>query len=240
MRIILAAIPTEIPDSINIVNRIISDGAILMFCLNLRSIVSVTVIVLKGLTLRVSKIIPRPVQRAMKNSNSYIDEDDISGLTECLQSHKSPLSRIGLGIIVGAPSNRVEASSTAEAKAREEIVIMERGIALLEVVITIAPLLGLLGTVSGLVGVFSNVDLAEAGSSRVAVSRGIAEALNTTIAGLAVAVPTVIAHSYFTKKIERFGVRMEVLTDSLVTAFYKNPSEVLYSKIKGLVSEKSD
>ena len=240
MKTMLVDISSEIPSSIDLVYSFISDGGVFMLCLILLSIVSVTVIVLKGLTLRVSKIIPRPVQRAMKSSNSYIDEDDISGLTECLQSHKSPLSRIGLGIIVGAPSNRVEASSTAEAKAREEIVIMERGIALLEVVITIAPLLGLLGTVSGLVGVFSNVDLAEAGSSRVAVSRGIAEALNTTIAGLAVAVPTVIAHSYFTKKIERFGVRMEVLTDSLVTAFYKNPSEVLYSKIKGLVSEKSD
>ena len=70
------------------------------------------------------------------------------------------------------------------------------------------------------------------------VSSGIAEALNTTIAGLAVAVPTVIAHSYFTKKLERMGVRMEVLTDNLISAFYKNPSEILNSKLKGLVTEK--
>ena len=237
---ILSDITSEIPYSMSSVYNFVIDGGIFMFCLILLSIVSVTVIILKGLTLRVSKIIPQPVQRAMKTSGTFIDEDNISSLTDCLRSHKSPLSRIGLGVIVGAPSNRVEASSTAEAKAREEIVIMERGIALLEVVITIAPLLGLLGTVSGLVGVFSNVDLTEAGSSRVAVSRGIAEALNTTIAGLAVAVPTVIAHSYFTKKIERFGVRMEVLTDTLITAFYKNPSEVLYSKIKGLVSDKTE
>ena len=237
---ILANIGSEMLDSINIVKTFINNGGVFMLCLIFLSIVSLTVILLKCLTLKSSKVIPRPVQRAMKNASDFIDKDDISGLTDCFSRFKSPLSRIGLGIIIGAPSNRLEAATTAEAKAREEIVIMERGIALLEVVITIAPLLGLLGTVSGLVGVFSSVDMAESGSSRVAVSRGIAEALNTTIAGLAVAIPTVIAHSYFTKKIERIGVRMEVLTDNLIKAFYKNPSEVLYSKIKGLVSDKSD
>lgn len=236
----LANIGYEIPDSINAVKTFITDGGVFMMCLILLSIVSLAVIFLKFITLKSSKVIPGPVQNAMENASEFIDRDDISGLTDCFRDFRSPLSRIGLGIIIGAPSNRLEAATTSEAKAREEIVIMERGIALLEVVITIAPLLGLLGTVSGLVGVFSSVDMAESGSSRVAVSRGIAEALNTTIAGLAVAIPTVIAHSYFTKKIERIGVRMEVLTDNLITAFYKNPSEVLYSKIKGLVSEKSD
>ena len=79
---------------------------------------------------------------------------------------------------------------------------------MLEVVITIAPLLGLLGTVSGLVSVFSN--LGES-AEHSAIAIGIAEALNTTIAGLAIAVPTVVAHSFFMKKIEKMGVRMEIL-----------------------------
>lgn len=84
--------------------------------------------------------------------------------------------------------------------------------------ITIAPLLGLLGTVSGLVNVFSNLgDSADHG----AIAIGIAEALNTTIAGLAIAVPTVVAHSFFMKKIEKMGVRMEILLGGLLAARFR-------------------
>ena len=229
---------SELPNSLDSVYKFLMDGGVFMFCLMLLSFLSVTVILMKLIALRERRVVPRKVQKAMSGAQEYIDKDNVVILSNCLKSNPSALSRIGLGVIEGVPSSRIESSSTAEARAREEIVVLERGIALLEVVITIAPLLGLLGTVSGLVGVFSNVDLEGSGSSRVQVSSGIAEALNTTIAGLAVAVPTVIAHSYFTKKLERMGVRMEVLTDNLISAFYKNPSEILYSKLKGLVTEK--
>jgi len=81
--------------------------------------------------------------------------------------------------------------------------------------------LRILGTVSGLVGVFTNLDPTGASGARAEVARGIAEALYTTIAGLAVAVPTVVAHSYFTRKLERMGVRMEVLIGGLLAAKYR-------------------
>lgn len=229
---------SELPNSLNSVYKFLLDGGVFMFCLLLLSFLSVAVILMKSVSLREGRVVPKGVQKAMNGAQEYIDANDVANLANYLRSNSSALSRIGLGVIEGAPSSRIEASSTAEARAREEIVVLERGIALLEVVITIAPLLGLLGTVSGLVGVFSNIDATGAGSSRVQISSGIAEALNTTIAGLAVAVPTVIAHSYFTKKLERMGVRMEVLTDNFISAFYKNPSEILYSKLKGLVTEK--
>ena len=229
---------SELPNSLNSVYKFLMDGGVFMFCLLLLSFLSVTVILMKLISLREQRVVPKKVQEAMNGAQKYIETDNVINLVNCLKSNRSALSRIGLGVIEGAPSIRIESSSTAEARAREEIVVLERGIALLEVVITIAPLLGLLGTVSGLVGVFSNIDAEGSGSSRVQVSSGIAEALNTTIAGLAVAVPTVIAHSYFTKKLERMGVRMEVLTDNLISAFYKNPSEILYSKLKGLVGDK--
>jgi biopolymer transport protein ExbB len=123
--------------------------------------------------------------------------------------------------MAGDHDDRVAATGAADANAREEVVELEKGIALLEVIIAIAPLLGLLGTVSGLVGVFTNLDAPDAAAGRAEVARGIAEALYTTIGGLVVAVPTVIAHSYFTRKLERMGARMEVLIGSLLNALHR-------------------
>lgn len=96
--------------------------------------------------------------------------------------------------------------------AREEVVKMHSGIGVLDVVITVAPLLGLLGTASGLVTIFEG--LGET-TDYLAIARGIAEALTTTIFGLAIAVPCVVAHSYFMRRIERLTARME----SILTSF---------------------
>ena len=79
---ILANIGSEMPDSINIVKTFINNGGVFMLCLIFLSIVSLTVILLKCLTLKSSKVIPRPVQRAMKNASDFIDKDDISGLNK--------------------------------------------------------------------------------------------------------------------------------------------------------------
>ena len=92
---------------------------------------------------------------------------------------------------------------------------MHSGIGVLDVVITVAPLLGLLGTASGLVVIFQG--LGET-TDHLAIAQGIAQALNTTIFGLAIAVPCVIAHSYFTRRIERLTARMESVMNSFVSA----------------------
>jgi biopolymer transport protein ExbB len=123
-----------------------------------------------------------------------------------------------------AGRTQAEVQEAVQSAAREEIVKMNTGMPALEVVITIAPLLGLLGTASGLVLVFANVG---SGADSVKVGQGIAMALNTTVAGHAVAVPTVIAHSHFNRKIETMAARLEVLMGKVTSAchqhvFFKN------------------
>ena len=94
---------------------------------------------------------------------------------------------------------RSEITHAVESAAREETLHLHAGIAVLDTVITIAPLLGLLGTASGLVLIFQGLG---DNSDHLAIARGIAEALTTTIFGLAIAVPCVIAHGYFVRRIE--------------------------------------
>lgn len=219
----VADLAMEFSASLEAVWTFLRDGGVFMVCLVALSLLSVAVMLYKAIVLRAENIIPLLAQEALADADQYIASGHSSQLIDVLRKNQSPLSRIGLTAITGGHSDRVEATAAVEAKAREEVVGLERGIALLEVVITIAPLLGLLGTVSGLVAVFSNLDAGGFVGSRAEVARGIAEALNTTIAGLAIAVPTVVAHSYFTKKLEGMGVRMELLTSGLLSALCKPP-----------------
>lgn len=103
---------------------------------------------------------------------------------------------------------------------RLEISSMGRGLFLLEVVVSAAPLLGLLGTVTGLVQVFSQMPSDGGTGSTSIFSEGIAMALLTTIAGLAIAIPTLISHSYLVRLIEKRATALDWLTERLVDAVY--------------------
>ena len=92
---------------------------------------------------------------------------------------------------------------------------MNAGLPVLEVIINIAPLLGLLGTASGLALVFRDLG---ADANHAEIAKGIFMALSTTIVGLAVAVPSVIAHSHFSRKVETMAARLEVLLSHVISA----------------------
>ena len=109
--------------------------------------------------------------------------------------------------------------------ARLEITSMERGLFLLEVVVSAAPLLGLLGTVTGLVQVFSQIPSGGGIGDTSIFSEGIAMALLTTIAGLAIAIPALIAHSYIIRLVQKRASSLDWLTERLVDAI--NPKSQL-------------
>jgi len=183
-------------------------GGVFIYPLILCSIAGLTAIGFKALSLARSRIIPDRLADGLEN----IGSGDADPVVAELKQGGSTLARLG-GVALkhhGKPSGEI--SRAVEASAREEVVRMHAGIGVIDVVITVAPLLGLLGTASGLVAIFQG--LGET-TDHLAIARGIAEALNTTIFGLAIAVPCVIAHSYFTRRIERLTARME----SILTGF---------------------
>jgi biopolymer transport protein ExbB len=103
-----------------------------------------------------------------------------------------------------------------EVAAVDEVARMKQGLPILDTVITMAPLLGILGTVTGIIRSFDLLGSSQMGDPR-AVSSGIAEALITTAAGLMVALPTLLAFNYFvarvqnaTKTIEQTATQFEV------------------------------
>src|SRR6202035_3091534 len=104
-----------------------------------------------------------------------------------------------------------ETLEVVQSRARQEIVRLESGLFILEIIVGIAPLLGLLGAVSGLISVFAAFGADANAQDPHGIAKGISEALSTTIVGLAIAIPSLIAYSYFTKKVETMASEMETL-----------------------------
>jgi biopolymer transport protein ExbB len=100
------------------------------------------------------------------------------------------------------------------------MVRLEKGLVVLEVIIGIAPLIGLIGTVSGLVHVFASLGVSAGSADPKQIARGISEALNCTVFGLGIAVPSLVAFVYFSKKVEVLSVEMESLVTDLLSKCY--------------------
>ncbi|MEY2499293.1 MAG: biopolymer transport protein ExbB, partial [Verrucomicrobiota bacterium] len=81
-------------------------------------------------------------------------------------------------------------------------------------------LIGLIGTVSGLIHVFASLGLSAGAGDAKRIALGISEALTCTIFGLGIAVPSLVAFSYFSKKVEVMSVEMESLVSDLIAKCY--------------------
>lgn len=97
-----------------------------------------------------------------------------------------------------------------------EISNLERGMFLLDIVISGAPLIGLLGTVTGLTSVFGNFSFAIVGGNTDLLVSGIALALTTTMLGLSIAIPGIIGSGYINRKIDKFAAELEIVVERLI------------------------
>ena len=120
--------------------------------------------------------------------------------------------------IVWVAVNEKPSSESLKSYSNLEITALERGIFILEVIVAGAPLIGLLGTVTGLVQVFSVMpSIAE---SKEVLSEGIGLALFTTILGLAIAIPTLIGHAYLLRLVEKRKVSLNWVTSRINDAIH--------------------
>ncbi|MCP5517905.1 MAG: MotA/TolQ/ExbB proton channel family protein [Verrucomicrobiales bacterium] len=195
-------------------------GGPFMGLLVLTSIVSVTFIVERGLALRRSRVVPADLETLLAECRG---RDDLPLVQSTCEKSPSTLSRLVATSVAHLGWPRNDNGNALQTRARQEVVSLERGLVVLEVVVGVAPLLGLLGTIHGLITLFG--DIGQAGvSDNSVLARGIAIALNTTLMGLLIAIPSLVAWSYFTKKVETFAVEMENLLDDLLRRLYREPT----------------
>jgi biopolymer transport protein ExbB len=141
-------------------------------------------------------------------------------LARIVQHDDSALGRIVRAALQHLRAPRNETVEMVETKARHEVINLEKGLIVLEIITGIAPLLGLIGAVAGLVRVFSALGLGAGTSNTEAIALGIAEALNATVFGLSIAVPSLIGFSYFSKRVEVMSAEIETLVVELISKCY--------------------
>lgn len=202
----------------------LAGGGEVMILIGLCSIASVTMIIIKALQLRERNLFPESITAEIKNIDRYASAGDITPLQRLLEEDGSVAAQLGIIAISGKHETREENNEACETAARGILHRLEEGVPILEVIVTVSPLLGLLGAVVGLVTVFSSFggDAASADGDTQMVAKGIAEALHSTIAGLLVAIPTVIAHGYFSRKLDAISVRMELILRHAIHDFHRH------------------
>ena len=208
---------------------------IIIIILLLASIVGLTFIIERGLALRVAKVIPSEVVGALEACRGA---DDLPMLRNICQQHPSPLSRLLLLADKNRQWSREDNASAVETSARQEISRLERGLVVLEIIVGAAPLLGLVGTIYGIMAVFSALGLSGS-SDNAALQNGIATALQATFLGLVAAIPSLIGWNYFNRKVENLAVEMAAVCDVFVHQLYREEEEASPSpKLKATSSRR--
>lgn len=160
------------------------------------SLLAVFLVVERALALRVSRVAPESVLKSVLNGE---------------------LAQVGAAegeTVAGRLVQRWKDGASGEilkAWARHELVRLQRGLHLLDSVVAAAPLLGLLGTVTGLATLFPEQGLPDSQT----LTRGVGLALSTTMIGLCIAIPALIAANWLGRRLEILSSRLDVLVEAL-------------------------
>ncbi len=184
---IAAWIIAEAPGTVKTVIGFFAKGGLFMWPLLACSIVSVTTMILRGFALREKNVMPLVIESEIER---LVPGGSVERLMRIVHHDPSSLARITRVALLHLRAPRSENVEVVQTRARHEMVRLEKGLIVLEVIVGIAPLLGLIGAVSGLVHVFSNLG------------------------------PTLIGFSYFSKKVEVMSVEMETLVVELINKCY--------------------
>src|SRR5258706_8887942 len=120
----------------------------------LTSVVGLTFIVERGIALRWGKVVPPEIEAAVESCQN---PDDVPMLRRVCQQHDSPLSRLLLVAADHLPAPKADNADMVQTRARREVTRLERGLVVLEIIVGIAPLLGLVGTIVGMITLFGDI-----------------------------------------------------------------------------------
>jgi len=191
---------------------------IVYILLILTSTVGLAFIIERGFALRWAKVLPPPVEAAVQSCQRH---EDVPMLKRVCQQHNSPMARLLLVAIDHLDWTKTESTEALQTRARHELVRLERGLVVLEIIVGIAPLLGLVGTILGMITTFGDVGK-EGLTDAAKLAQGISLILRATLFGLLIAIPALIFWSYKNKKVETFAVEMETICDEFLRRQYRD------------------
>ena len=180
------------------------------------SVAVITIAIDRYRALRTDKVVPPQLLGQVWHALKH-DQINREKILELKQS--SPLGYILAAGLASASHGREVMKDSIEEAANQVIHRLEKHLNVLGIISSVAPLLGLLGTVIGMIKVFTAIMLQGTGNAAV-LAGGISEALITTAAGLTVAIPALIFHRFFERRIDSISVSMEDQALRLIDALH--------------------
>lgn len=177
-------------------------GGPIMWPLLVCSIVSLAIIVERFIFFNSIKVNHNLVKKFME----LMSENELDAAKKIIEKIKFPLNSIFEEGLKNLNSSGLE--NILQDVAEQEVPKLERYLPLLASIASVSTLLGFLGTVTGMIKAFESIAAAGVSSPQI-VSKGIAEALITTAAGLFIAIPTIIFYNYYNYKVDRYVHIME-------------------------------
>lgn len=196
--------------------EIIQSGGWMMVPIIIASVLALAITVERFWTLRAEQIAPKDLLAKVWGwmKNNQMDGERIKELRR-----SSPLGRVLAAGLMNSRHGRTIMKESIEEVASHEIHEMERYLSALGTIAAVAPLMGLLGTVIGMIKVFSEIVIAGTGQANL-LAGGISEALITTAAGMVVAIPALIAHRMLQRRVDEVVVYMEQESIKLVDVLH--------------------
>ncbi|MDZ7826550.1 MAG: MotA/TolQ/ExbB proton channel family protein [Gammaproteobacteria bacterium] len=192
--------------------EVVQAGGWLMTPILLCSVIAAAICIERLWTLKPSRIAPRHTLATVWGWLKK-DEFDANRLKQLRKG--SPLGEILAAVLVNHRRGRGAMKESVEEAAGQVLHDLERYLTALGTIAAIAPLLGLLGTVIGMIDVFTVIRLEGTGDPNE-LAGGISEALITTAAGISVAIPALIFHRFFTRRVDDLVLTMEQEANKLV------------------------
>jgi len=187
------------------VYEFIVQGGMVMYVLLAASVLALTIIFERSWSLRRSVVLPAD---EIEEIEEAVSSGNVDAAVQMCSDNNTAMSRILWVALKNRGVRRAAMKEILEEIGRQEVAHLERYIGVLGVIAAVSPLLGLLGTVIGMIEVFQVISIEGVGKADI-LAGGISKALNTTAAGLSVAIPALVAYRIFESRVNRFVIEIE-------------------------------
>ena len=204
------------------VYEFIQAGGIIMWPIMLCSVIALAIALERFWSLRKATIDTREFMDSMR---SALRQNRIQEAMNICDQSDGVIAHILKAGLLKHDRSKADIRESIEDAGRLEIPRLERYLAALATCATVAPLLGLLGTVQGMIKCFAQIQHKQSLVNPSDLAEGISNALITTFAGLLVAIPTIVAHKYFATRVDRMILEMELSSSEFVELLTRDRGE---------------
>lgn len=182
-------------------------GGWVMFPLGICSVIALAIILERFFALRMKKNVPENLAHLLSYPNMLKELETIRSVS---QRNVSPLSTLVNEIVNLRNEPKDVLVEHINTLGRTQLTYLERGLTILQIISVISPLLGLLGTVLGMVDIFNVITIGGIGNAQM-LAQGISKALITTVVGLIIAIPSLVAYHLYSRRVEEIGIKIQEL-----------------------------